>query len=280
MTKVGDKLKGVRVAVPESRQLDVMAQLLENRGAIVLRAPLVAIHDAPDSQLVLTWVMGFISDPPEWFIILTGEGLRRLLALAERHEIKERFVTALSQVKTLCRGPKPNRVLRELGLSANVQVEDATTTGVINTLNEMNVTQTSIGVQLYGEEPNLILIHYLESKQMVVSVVAPYVYADESETEQVVALLKEVIDGELDVIAFTSQPQFRRLQQVAKRKDMYEAMMKGLADIKIAAVGPLVKQQLESVGLEVEIMPPRAFFMRPLVTEIERAMVQEVKLDV
>ena len=36
------------VAVPEARQLDVLASLLERRGASVLRCPLVSILDSPD----------------------------------------------------------------------------------------------------------------------------------------------------------------------------------------------------------------------------------------
>jgi len=41
-------LHGRRIAVPESRELDVFATLLERRGALVLRCPLIDIRDAPD----------------------------------------------------------------------------------------------------------------------------------------------------------------------------------------------------------------------------------------
>jgi hypothetical protein len=44
MKMVNDQLPGILVAVPEFRKLDTMAVLLENRGADVLRVPLVAIH--------------------------------------------------------------------------------------------------------------------------------------------------------------------------------------------------------------------------------------------
>jgi len=39
--------------VPETRELEVFAAMLERRGASVVRCPLVAIHDAPDPAPVL-----------------------------------------------------------------------------------------------------------------------------------------------------------------------------------------------------------------------------------
>jgi len=39
-------LAGRTVAVPETRELEVFAAMLERRGASVVRCPLVAIHDA------------------------------------------------------------------------------------------------------------------------------------------------------------------------------------------------------------------------------------------
>jgi len=43
-------LAGRTVAVPETRELEVFAAMLERRGASVVRCPLVAIHDAPDRR--------------------------------------------------------------------------------------------------------------------------------------------------------------------------------------------------------------------------------------
>ena len=41
-------LRGRTIAVAESRELEVLAGLLERRGARILRYPLVTILDAPD----------------------------------------------------------------------------------------------------------------------------------------------------------------------------------------------------------------------------------------
>lgn len=100
------------VALPETRMLDVLAGLLERRGAHIWRCPMVAIFDHPDEAAVVRWMQAFIADPPALTILLTGEGLRRLLGVAERRGLTQAFHEALAQQPFLVRGPKPARVLR------------------------------------------------------------------------------------------------------------------------------------------------------------------------
>jgi len=267
---INNKLGNLRVAVPESRQLDTMAQLLEKRGAQVLRIPLIAIHDAPDVGPVLAWIERFIGSPPDLFIILTGEGVRRLLALADRHASKAALVDALSQTPLLCRGPKPARALREIGIKNAAQANSPTTDGVIDSLATMDLEDRRVAVQLYGDDPNVKLVKYLESRQGRADTVSPYVYADESDEQRVLALIRSLIENTMDVIAFTSQPQFRRLEKVAKKHELLDEMLKSLNQCCVAAIGPVVKGQLQESGIKVDIMPEQAFFMKPLVTEIMR----------
>jgi len=268
--KIETALRGVHVAVPESRQLDTMVQLLERRGARVRQVPLVAIHNAPDPKPVLDWISAFIDSPPDMFIALTGEGIRRLLSLADRNRIREEFRQALKSTMLLCRGPKPQRVLRQEGLKADIQASAPTTAGIIATLGEMNIQGQRIGVQLYGDDPNLTLMNYLESRHASIETVAPYVYADELEESRVVDLVDSIISGMIDVVAFTSKPQVRRLMQVATRHNRREELLAAMQNCCVAAVGPVVREHLEENGIEVKIMPPKAFFMKPLVTEIMR----------
>ena len=69
-------LAGRTIAVPETRQLDVLASLLERRGAAVLRCPLVGIRDAPDQQPVIAWVKRRLATPSDDLIVFyTGEGV-------------------------------------------------------------------------------------------------------------------------------------------------------------------------------------------------------------
>ena len=160
-------LAGRTIAVPETRELDVFTAMLERRGATVLRCPLVAILDAPDPRPVLDWIRWFNAGACDDLILLTGEGLRRLLACIDKNEpaLRADFVAQLARVRKITRGPKPARALRELGLKSDIAAESPTTAGVIASLTAERLVDRTIGVQLYGTEPNAPLIEFLQVRR-------------------------------------------------------------------------------------------------------------------
>jgi uroporphyrinogen-III synthase len=263
-------LAGRTIAVPETRELDVFAAMLERRGATVLRCPLVAILDAPDPAPVLDWIRWFGSGACDDLILLTGEGLRRLLACIGKHQpqLLDNFVAQLARVRKITRGPKPARALRELGLKPDIAAGIPTTAGVIDALRAEQLTDRSVGVQLYGTEPNAPLIDFLRAAGARVRTVAPYVYANKAEDAVVSALLDRMARGEIDAIAFTSISQVDRLFAVAPATRVLAA----LAHAHVAAVGPVVADALAQRGARVASMPADSFFMKPLTSALEAAL--------
>lgn len=265
-------LEGRVVAIPESRQLDILANLLSRRGASVLRIPLVSILDAPDPEPVNNWLQDFTAVPGRYLVILTGEGIRRLTGFAERAGCLASFTHALGQVTKICRGPKPARALRELGLKADVTAAFPTTQGIIESLDELQLENVPVDVQLYGEDPNTRLTTYLHGRGAQIRTVAPYVYASHSDEDKVVAFIHSLKNREVDVVAFTSQPQYHRLLKVAQNNHLVEVLHTGLRKVMVAAIGPVVADQLREQGIEVKIMPKDSFHMKPMVTEIVRCV--------
>lgn len=261
-------LAGRTIAVPETRELDVFSSMLERRGATVLRCPLVAILDAPDPQPVLDWVGKFNAGTFDDLILLTGEGLRRILRCIDNNapELREQFVRQLANVRKITRGPKPAKALRELGLKPDIAAEVPTTEGVIESLRKSGTLATrSVGVQLYGSEPNLPLVNFLRDAGASVTTVAPYIYADKSDDDAVRALLTKMSNGEVDVIAFTSTPQVERLFAVGPP----ELVKQALERTEIAAIGPVVADALARHNVTARLMPQDSFFMKPLTSAME-----------
>jgi len=260
------------VALPETRQLNVLAELLERRGASVVRCPMVAILDSPDADSVVGWIRRFIDDPMDLLIIYTGEGVERLLKFAERAELKDEFIAALARTRKLARGPKPGRALRRVSLKPEIVACAPTTDGVIETLNSLSLENARVGVQLYGRDPNDTLMNYLTPRSGTVDCVAPYVYASEVDDVQVTDLIGRMSAGEIDAIAFTSKSQVDRLRKLARRSGLGQALDTALAEMTVAAIGPVVAEQLRGVGVRVDVMPQKAWFMKPLVTELTRTL--------
>src|SRR6266849_6717804 len=169
-------LGGHTIALPETRELDLLARLVAEKGGIAYRCPFVSICDAPDSAPIVAWLNDLAQGVLDDLILLTGEGLSRLMAVAQRAGLEEPVRSALGQVRTISRGPKPARALRALGLRAALFSVEPTTDGLIATLGRENLSGRRIGVQLYGEEPNDKLTRFLREAGADVRTVAPYVY--------------------------------------------------------------------------------------------------------
>ena len=127
-------------------------------------------------------------------------------------------------------------------------------------------------MQLYGEEPNLPLVDFLESVGAKVATVAPYVYASASDDAAVKALVDALGDGRVDAIAFTSASQVDRLWQVPTDGGLEPSLRAGLARVRVAAIGPIVEGALVARGVRVDVEPEKAFVMRRLVEALAAAL--------
>ncbi|HEX8756254.1 MAG TPA: uroporphyrinogen-III synthase [Steroidobacteraceae bacterium] len=263
-------LAGRTIAIPEGREIKVFEALLERRGARVIRCPLIAIRDAPDPTPVLDWSRQLAAGGIDDLILLTGEGLRRILSCIERHEptLTPQFLAVLGRVRKVTRGPKPAKVLRELGMKPEVAGERPTTAGVIASLAGLELRGRRVGVQLYGTEPNRPLIDFLADAGAVVSTVAPYIYADAADEEAVQNLIAELRAGRVDAIAFTSSAQIERLIAVGSE----EGARAALANTLVAAIGPVVADTLRRHGIDARLMPEESFFLKPLTSMLEEAL--------
>jgi len=262
-------LSGRRIALPETRELDRLANMLEEQGAEPLRCPMVAIRDAPDTEPVRDWLQRF---PFDDLVLFTGEGLRRLHGFAQRFDLEPAFLGGLRAARKVTRGPKPERALRELGLKSDLRADEPTTDGLIATLSAHDLRGRRIGIQLYPNTPDTKFIDFLRGAGAEADTVLPYVYASAADDEEVVALIDRMAQGGVDVIAFTSSPQVRRLFEVATATGREEILRMALQRSAIAAIGPVVAGELQRRGLSATITPAHSYFMKPLVTAIIAAL--------
>ncbi len=266
-------LAGRAIAVPEARELDIFVRMLEERGATTIRCPLIAIHDAPDAGPVEAWLHDFNDGGCDDLILLTGEGLRRLVGFARRATIETAFVARLGVVRKFTRGPKPARALRELGLTAaDLPAGMPTTDGIIATMSLLDLSGRRVGVQLYPESTHAKLLDFLAGAGARAKPVLPYVYASAAEDQAVVELIGQLAGGTVDCIAFTSGPQVRRLIAVAEWAGVTAALRDGLTRTKVAVVGPVVASELRKFGARVDVAPTDRFFMKPLVNAIAASL--------
>src|SRR6476659_5322722 len=156
-----EELSGRRIVVPETRELGQLVRMLEEFGADTVPCPMIAIRDAPDTETVEAWLRRFVDGRCDDLVLMTGEGLRRLLGFARRIDLESAFIAALRLTRKVTRGPKPVRALREIGLAADVPADQPTTDGVIAALERHDLTGRRVGVQLYPRNANERLLKFL-----------------------------------------------------------------------------------------------------------------------
>jgi hypothetical protein len=145
-----EELNGRRIVVPETRELGQLVRMLEERGAEAIPCPMIAIRDAPDAEPVAAWLRWFVKGTCDDLVLMTGEGLRRLLGLARRIDLEPAFLDALRTTRKITRGPKPVRALREIGLDADIPADEPTTEGIIAAMRRLDLSGRSVGIQQVG----------------------------------------------------------------------------------------------------------------------------------
>jgi uroporphyrinogen-III synthase len=270
---MADRLNGYRILILETREEAQFSRLLAEQGADVLQCPMFTIHDAPDTAPIEAWIRRFVEKPCDDLVLMTGEGLRRLMKVARRIGIEQDFVTALGKARKFARGPKPGRALREIGLEPQVTTEKPTSEGIAEMLAQVELSGHRVGLQLYPDKNHSILIGAITAQGAEVDPVLPYIYDAQAADANIVSAIDEMAQGRIDAIALTSSGQVRRLVEVAQAHRCEALLRDGLARTPIASVGPVVSDELKSHGLRTDIYPANdAYFMKPLISAMAAAL--------
>jgi uroporphyrinogen-III synthase len=270
---MADRLNGYRVLILETREEAQFSRLLTQQGADVMQCPMFAINDAPDPAPVEAWIRRAIERPFDDLVLMTGEGLRRLMKVVRSIDVEQPFITALGRARKFARGPKPGRALREIGLEAQMTTEKPTSEGVAEMLSRLDLKGRRVGLQLYPDKDHAVLIGAISAQGAEVDTVLPYVYDAKAADTNIVTAIEAMARGTIDALALTSSGQARRLFDVAATHNCEARLREGLQKTPIASVGPVVTDELQTHGLHPAILPPEgAYFMKPLISAMAAAL--------
>ncbi|APO42749.1 uroporphyrinogen-III synthase [Paenibacillus xylanexedens] len=260
-------LAGVRVALTGPRKSKEMSILVEKMGGIPLVRPAqgtVFLDDRSIRDGLVSW----ISDPPDWTVLTTGMGLDALFEMAEDMEVAGQLLDVLSESSIAARGYKTVNALKKRKLTPLVRDDDGSTDGLIREFAPHDLAGKKVMLQLHGETaPKLVA--WLEEQGAIVRQVLPYrhVPPEEEELEQ---LLNEILNFEVDAVAFTSGPQVRFLTQYAASQDKLEPMLAAFRQGVIpASVGKVTANSMREEGIEALVIPEEEK-MGALIVELGR----------
>lgn len=272
---MADRLNGTRILILETREEAQFSKLLAEQGADVVQCPMFTICDAPDTTPVEAWIRRAIDRPFDDLVLMTGEGLRRIMKLARGRGLDRALIASLAGTRKFTRGPKPGKALRDIGLEAQQTTEKPTTEGVIDMLDKLDLRVRRLGLQLYPDKDHGALTGALTAQGAEVDTVLPYAYDALAADGNIIAAIDEMAEGRIDSIALTNLGQVRRLIEAAKAYGCEPKLRAGLERTLIASVGPAVSGELAAHGLRTDVSPAdEAYFMRPLISAMATALAQ------
>ncbi|MBS0210482.1 MAG: uroporphyrinogen decarboxylase [Planctomycetes bacterium] len=261
----------LRIASFESRRSAEMERLIERHGGLPLVSPSmreVPLDDNPDA---VEFAHRLMAGQVDVVVLLTGVGLRHLVAQVERRVDRQRFLEALSDVTTVVRGPKPLSVMREFGIEPTVRVPEPNTwRELLKTIDrDVPVAELNVVVQEYGL-PNVSLIAGLEARGARVRSIKVYHWELPVDTAPLEANLRALVAGQVDVAMFTSAHQVANVLRMAEQLGLAEPVHEALQRVVVASIGPTTSDMLRECELPVDLEPEHGKMGQLVIAVAER----------
>ena len=247
---------GLRVAAFESRRSGEMARLIERAGGIPHVTP--AIREVPieNQAAAVAFAHHLIAGQIDVVILMTGVGVEYLVEAVQRHVDRERFLAALQDGITIARGPKPTAALRQLGVEATYQARSPNTWRDLLSVIDRHLTiaHQRVAVQEYGRT-NRSLVAGLEARGAEVLAVPVYRWELPDDVAPLEQSLRALVEGQCDVILFTSAIQVDNLFRVAEGLDLTGALTGAMRSCMVASIGPTTSEAIRGYGVAVDFEP-------------------------
>jgi uroporphyrinogen-III synthase len=251
-------LAGYTVAVTADRRREEQVELLRRRGADVIEGPTIRTEPLADDEALRTAVGALIADPPEITVLLTGVGLRSLLASAESFGRGDALVDALARSEIYTRGPKATGAAVTAGLDIAWRSPGERSTEILSALTDRAAAGARIAVQRDGEAQPLLAdaLAVLGADAVDVPV---YRWSIPHDPGPALRLLESVCAHSVDAVTFTSSPAVRNLVSMAETAGCTDEMLAAFAGSVLATcVGPVCAETAEAAGIDVAVTPVRA----------------------
>jgi len=272
MPSAEKNFQGLHVASFESRRGKEMGSLIERFGGVPHVSPSMREVAIENNQDAVDFANRLMTGQVDIVIFMTGVGFQHMIDAIERKVNLNQFLDCLSDIVTICRGPKPVAAMKKYDLSPTLKVPEPNTwRELLQTIDsEIHIANQKLVVQEYGVA-NASLTAGLEARGAHVQTLQVYQWDLPEDIGPLAANIQKIIDGKIDVTLFTSANQLNHLLKLAERQGQEDALRSAIGATVICSVGPTMSERLRDLGLPVDIEPEHPK-MGPLVsTAAERA---------
>ncbi len=261
------KLKDLRVAIFETRHSKTMGDLVTLHGGNPILAPSMQEIPLENNKACFEFAEQLFTGKIDILILLTGVGTKALVSVLETRYSRDQIFAALKKVVIVPRGPKPIRVLKEWGIPYAVEVPEPNTwRELMHEIREMPLSGKRVAVQEYGIANDELMLA-LKDRGAHALPVPVYRWALPDDIKPLQKAITQIINGQIDIVLFTTSVQIDHLLQVARSMGVENDLRAAMKHVVIASVGPDCTETIKSRGFAVDI-EPESPKMGPLVQEV------------
>src|SRR6056297_396155 len=241
---------GLRIAAMESRRASDMARLIEKYNGLAYVSPSMREVPIEPNRPAIDFAYRILTGEITYLIFMTGVGFRQFLKATERHIETQRLLDSLSDITTVCRGPKPVAAMREFGLKPTHRVAEPNTWRELLQLVDTvaPVQNQTVGLQEYGVS-NTSLVAGLEARGGRVTTLKVYGWDYPEDTAALEQNVRAISEGARDVLLRTSGHQVVNMLRMADQLQLTDRLRAQLKRMVVASIGPTTTDMLSECEL-------------------------------
>ncbi len=249
--------KPVRVCSFESRRQAEMKKLIEKFGGEATVAPSMQEVSLTEQPSVHEFADKLLAGEIDVTIFLTGVGTDSLFESLKDRLTEEVLSNAIRKTLVAVRGPKPAAALVKRGIKPDLKAPEPNTwEDLISEFEKISVDLSNkcVAIQEYGA-PSEQLYEWLRGQGAEPMPVSIYRWELPDDVAPLQAAIRGMVDGQFDLILWTSAQQFVHVVQVAEAMGLKAEWLRACGDCINASIGPTATARIKEFGILPALEP-------------------------
>ncbi len=247
----------VRVCSFESRRQIEMTKLIEKFGGIPTVAPSMKEVSLNEQPSVHEFADKLLAGEIDVTIFLTGVGTDSLFEALKDRLTEEELAERIRQTFVAVRGPKPAAALAKKKIKPELKAPEPNTwEDLVSEFEKLafDFSNKLVAIQEYGA-PSKELYDWLQAKGAKTLPVSIYRWELPDDIGPLQSAIRGIIDGEFDLILWTTAQQFVHATQVAEEMNLKEEWLAACGKSVNASIGPTATARIQEYGVTPAMEP-------------------------
>lgn len=237
-------------------QANQLADLIRLFDGIPYVAPTIELKPYQNKKKILKILNRIFNTKIDYLIFKSVNAVSFFILCLPLLQQKENFLKKLNKANIIAIGPKTNAELKRNGIKASLIPNKYNSEGIIDSLKEKNLMGKIVVIPRPKKIRNS-LAKKLRDFGAKVFTIPVYEITLPKDYFKVLTLVRDIINGKINIITFTSSYSAINLVRVARKHKLDIKLRNALNKCTIAVIGPKTQKTLENLGVKSNIIPKK-----------------------